>query len=97
MLCLHKVSSRVETFQDLSLPIPSRDHLQMLHQGTQKAGGSLAACSDAYGGEPGWMGWMWEWLRSWFWGPTVGLHDCLAAFFSADELKGDNMYRFVAD
>ena len=39
---------------------------------------------------------MWEWLRSWFWGPTVGLHDCLAAFFSADELKGDNMYRFDA-
>jgi len=68
----------------------------MLHQGTQKAGGSLAACSDAYGGEPGWVGWMWEWLRSWFWGPTVGLHDCLAAFFSADELKGDNMYRFDA-
>lgn len=29
---------------------------------------------------------------SWFWGPVVTLEDCLAAFFVADELKGDNMY-----
>uniref|UniRef100_A0A480WLQ2 ubiquitinyl hydrolase 1 n=1 Tax=Sus scrofa TaxID=9823 RepID=A0A480WLQ2_PIG len=29
---------------------------------------------------------------SWFWGPVVTLEDCLAAFFAADELKGDNMY-----
>lgn len=34
-------------------------------------------------------------MYRWLWGPTVGLHDCLAAFFSADELKGDNMYRYV--
>lgn len=34
-------------------------------------------------------------MYKWFWGPTVGLHDCLAAFFSADELKGDNMYRYA--
>ena len=39
-----------------------------------------------------WVSWLWEWMKSWFWGPTVSLHDCLAAFFSADELKGDNMY-----
>ena len=26
------------------------------------------------------------------WGPVITLHDCLAAFFSADELKGENMY-----
>lgn len=42
----------------------------------------------------GWLTWLWEWVCSLFWGPTVGLHDCLAAFFSADELKGDNMYRY---
>ncbi|ESO98933.1 hypothetical protein LOTGIDRAFT_113814, partial [Lottia gigantea] len=29
---------------------------------------------------------------SFFTGPTISLQDCLAAFFSADELKGDNMY-----
>ncbi|CAF0839849.1 unnamed protein product [Didymodactylos carnosus] len=26
------------------------------------------------------------------WGPTLTLQDCLSAFFSADELTGDNMY-----
>ena len=28
----------------------------------------------------------------WFYGPEVTLQDCLAFFFSEDELKGDNMY-----
>ena len=28
----------------------------------------------------------------WFYGPDVTLQDCLAFFFSEDELKGDNMY-----
>ena len=43
----------METFQDLSLPIPSRDHIHMLHQGTltpQQKGG-LSACSDVYTGD----------------------------------------------
>lgn len=26
---------------------------------------------------------------SWFWGPVITLEDCLAAFFAADELKGE--------
>eukprot|EP00057_Strongylocentrotus_purpuratus_P022869 XP_011677343.1 PREDICTED: ubiquitin carboxyl-terminal hydrolase 20 [Strongylocentrotus purpuratus] len=34
----------------------------------------------------------WHLPVSWFWGPNVTLDNCLAAFFSADELKGDNMY-----
>uniref|UniRef100_A0A672M1K6 Ubiquitin carboxyl-terminal hydrolase n=1 Tax=Sinocyclocheilus grahami TaxID=75366 RepID=A0A672M1K6_SINGR len=42
-------------------------------------------------------GWTWRQfvvscIPSWFWGPMVTLEDCLAAFFAADELKGDNMY-----
>ncbi|XP_067006537.1 ubiquitin carboxyl-terminal hydrolase 20 [Anabrus simplex] len=92
-LTCDRISTRVETFQDLSLPIPSRDHIHMLHQGslTPQKGG-LSACSDVYTGDQGWVTWILEWVRSWFWGPTVSLHDCLAAFFSADELKGDNMY-----
>lgn len=28
-------------------------------------------------------------IPSWFWGPMVTLEDCLAAFFAADELKGE--------
>jgi ubiquitin C-terminal hydrolase len=39
--------------------------------------------------------WIWEWIDwvvAWILGPSVSLQDCLSAFFSADELKGDNMY-----
>ena len=43
--------------------------------------------------EEGWVSWAWWWLSSWFYGPDVSLNDCLDCFFSADELKGDNMYR----
>ena len=31
-------------------------------------------------------------MSDWFYGPDISLQDCLAYFFSADELKGDNMY-----
>ncbi|KAF7996250.1 hypothetical protein HCN44_001882 [Aphidius gifuensis] len=92
-LMCDRVSMRMETFQDLSLPIPSRDHVDMLHQGSltpQKAG----PCSDVVyvTNQSGWITWFYQWMRSWFWGPVVSLPDCLSAFFSADELKGDNMY-----
>ena len=40
----------------------------------------------------GWFSWLWSWVSEWFYGPDISLHDCLAYFFSADELKGDNMY-----
>jgi len=89
-LTCSRISKRVETFQDLSLPIPNRDHLTMLHQGSVNT--SPAKCAHLYSYEQGWLSWIWDWVCSWFLGPTVSLHDCLAAFFSADELKGDNMY-----
>lgn len=60
-LLVSKVSYTKETFQDLSLPIPNRDHLHMIHatQGShQKSGG---ACTDVYS-HKGWfstfLGWM---------------------------------------
>ncbi|KAJ0012055.1 hypothetical protein NQD34_013030 [Periophthalmus magnuspinnatus] len=40
----------------------------------------------------GWIAFVMEYIKSWFWGPVVTLQDCLAAFFARDELKGDNMY-----
>lgn len=90
-LTCSRISSRVETFQDLSLPIPSRDHLLVLHG--HNVDNSLATCSEVVLPEQdGWIAWIISWLRSWFYGPIVSLHDCLAAFFSTDELKGDNMY-----
>ena len=79
MQCLtcNTVSKTRETFQDLSLPIPSSE--------TVREGGRA--------GDEGWLSWAWAWLASWFYGADVSLLDCLECFFSADELKGDNMYR----
>nr|XP_026499337.1 ubiquitin carboxyl-terminal hydrolase 33 [Vanessa tameamea] len=86
-LICDRVSTRMETFQDLSLPIPSREHLAMLR--CQQPALSQHAPHAA---QDSWIWWLLSWLRSWFYGPVVSLQDCLAAFFSADELKGDNMY-----
>ncbi|XP_028163916.1 ubiquitin carboxyl-terminal hydrolase 20 isoform X2 [Ostrinia furnacalis] len=85
-LICDRVSTRVETFQDLSLPIPSREHLAVI-----RCQQPLLAHA-AHGSQESWVWWLLSWLRSWFYGPVVSLQDCLAAFFSADELKGDNMY-----
>ncbi|KAA0183395.1 hypothetical protein HAZT_HAZT009317 [Hyalella azteca] len=76
-LTCNSISARRETFQDLSLPIPS---------------GELSIPADKEHGSDGWVWWMFQWLMSWVWGPAVSLSHCLSAFFSADELKGDNMY-----
>lgn len=102
-LTCDRVSTREETFQDLSLPIPGRDYLTMHHHPVgmpslsplNERGGSSSgqSCTDvAYQVQDSWMWWLWNWFRSFFYGPAVTLHDCMNAFFSADELKGDNMY-----
>ncbi|KAL3870503.1 hypothetical protein ACJMK2_038558, partial [Sinanodonta woodiana] len=94
-LTCERVSTTNETFQDLSLPIPSKDHLHMIHSSqhavatTVVVGSKGGACSEVH---QTWLTWMLTWMKSWFLGPTITLQDCLAAFFSADELKGDNMY-----
>ncbi|XP_052833138.1 ubiquitin carboxyl-terminal hydrolase 20 [Octopus bimaculoides] len=87
-LTCERISTTKETFQDLSLPIPSKDHLLMLHanQSSNTKGG---ACGEV---NQGWVATILMWLKSWIMGPTITLQDCLSAFFSADELKGDNMY-----
>ncbi|KAG6465179.1 hypothetical protein O3G_MSEX014983, partial [Manduca sexta] len=86
-LICDRVSTRVETFQDLSLPIPSREQLAVL-----RCQQPALAHHAPHGAQESWVWWLLSWLRSWFYGPVVSLQDCLAAFFSADELKGDNMY-----
>ena len=35
-LKIFQISNRLETFQDLSLPIPSRDQLSVIHQSVQQ-------------------------------------------------------------
>ncbi|XP_013182377.1 PREDICTED: ubiquitin carboxyl-terminal hydrolase 20 isoform X1 [Papilio xuthus] len=86
-LICDRVSTRVETFQDLSLPIPSREHLAVL-----RCQQPILNHHVPHNSQESWVWWVLSWLRSWFYGPVVSLQDCLAAFFSADELKGDNMY-----
>ena len=78
-LSCNRISMTTETFQDLSLPIPGQDILNRLRGGEEEA-------------NEGWMSWAWSWISSWYAGPNVTLADCLSYFFSADELKGDNMY-----
>lgn len=115
-LTCDRVSTREETFQDLSLPIPGKDHLSVLQQQSQSVTIHQPigiTCTDAVSGyvdifkvhfinvifqfnqvtPEGWWNWFYRKLQSWIWGPAVALHNCMAAFFSADELKGDNMYR----
>jgi len=109
-LTCHRVSTTTETFQDLSLPIPTLDSIQSATARNQRLAsaasmtttsslssslnpGSMTSLNLAEAGSnPGWLGWMWGWVSSWFYGPNITLHDCLAYFFSADELKGENMY-----
>ncbi|XP_031810676.1 ubiquitin carboxyl-terminal hydrolase 20 isoform X2 [Sarcophilus harrisii] len=99
-LTCDRVSTTVETFQDLSLPIPGKEDLAKLHSAIyQNVPAKSGTCGDSYTSQ-GWIAFIMEYIRrfvvscipSWFWGPVVTLEDCLAAFFAADELKGDNMY-----
>uniref|UniRef100_A0A8B9PHM4 Ubiquitin carboxyl-terminal hydrolase 20 n=1 Tax=Apteryx owenii TaxID=8824 RepID=A0A8B9PHM4_APTOW len=96
-LTCDRVSTTVETFQDLSLPIPGKEDLAKLHSAIyQNVPAKTGACGDNYASQ-GWIAFIMEYIRrfvvscipSWFWGPVVTLEDCLAAFFAADELKGE--------
>lgn len=95
-LTCERVSTTVETFQDLSLPIPSKECLQLIQSSQVKYQSPVASTVGVRGScgevQQSWLTWLFSLFKSWFWGPNIRLQDCLAAFFSADELKGDNMY-----
>uniref|UniRef100_A0A8C3UKD8 Ubiquitin carboxyl-terminal hydrolase n=1 Tax=Catharus ustulatus TaxID=91951 RepID=A0A8C3UKD8_CATUS len=89
-LTCDRVSVLVETFQDLSLPIPGKEDLAKLHSAIyQNVPAKTGACGDNYASQ-GWIAFIMEYIRrfvvscipSWFWGPVVTLEDCLAAFFA---------------
>ncbi|CAG7819782.1 unnamed protein product, partial [Allacma fusca] len=84
-LSCKQFSRRLEVFQDLSLPIPTKDEMLTLKS---------AEKYDSEENQPpnNWINWVWDWFRSFFVGPTPSLEDCFSAFFSSDELKGKNMY-----
>uniref|UniRef100_A0A673J498 Ubiquitin carboxyl-terminal hydrolase n=1 Tax=Sinocyclocheilus rhinocerous TaxID=307959 RepID=A0A673J498_9TELE len=91
-LTCDRVSVTLENFQDISLPIPGKEDLAKLHSSShQTALVKAGSCGEAYAPQ-GWVAFVMEYIKSWFWGPVVTLQDCLAAFFARDELKGDNMY-----
>ncbi|XP_033838141.1 ubiquitin carboxyl-terminal hydrolase 33 isoform X2 [Periophthalmus magnuspinnatus] len=91
-LTCDRVSVTLENFQDISLPIPGKEDLAKLHSAShQTALVKAGSCGEAYAPQ-GWISFVMEYIKSWFWGPVVTLQDCLAAFFARDELKGDNMY-----
>ncbi|XP_054240301.1 ubiquitin carboxyl-terminal hydrolase 33 isoform X4 [Indicator indicator] len=97
-LTCDRLSVTLETFQDLSLPIPGKEDLAKLHSASHQT--SLVKAGSCGEAPQGWIAFFMEYFKrfvvscvpSWFWGPVVTLQDCLAAFFARDELKGDNMY-----
>uniref|UniRef100_A0A9J7X0A3 Ubiquitin carboxyl-terminal hydrolase n=1 Tax=Cyprinus carpio carpio TaxID=630221 RepID=A0A9J7X0A3_CYPCA len=87
-LTCDRVSVTLENFQDISLPIPGKEDLAKLHSSShQTALVKAGSCGEAYAPQ-GWIAFVMEYIKSWFWGPVVTLQDCLAAFFARDELKG---------
>merc|ERR1719225_888647 len=95
-LTCDRESTTTETFQDLSLPIPSQEALansrglgKLTVPPSSAASSTTSLVSET---NSGWFSWIWSWMSEGFYGPDISLHDCLAYFFSADELKGDNMY-----
>uniref|UniRef100_A0A3Q2EAE3 Ubiquitin carboxyl-terminal hydrolase n=1 Tax=Cyprinodon variegatus TaxID=28743 RepID=A0A3Q2EAE3_CYPVA len=93
-LTCDRVSTTVETFQDLSLPIPGKEDLAKLHSSIhQNLPVKTGVCPDSYGSQ-GWISYIMDSIRrfvvscipSWFWGPMVTLEDCLAAFFALREI-----------
>uniref|UniRef100_A0A8B9PRW1 Ubiquitin carboxyl-terminal hydrolase n=1 Tax=Apteryx owenii TaxID=8824 RepID=A0A8B9PRW1_APTOW len=98
-LTCDRVSVTLETFQDLSLPIPGKEDLAKLHSASHQTSlVKTGSCGEAYAPQ-GWIAFFMEYFKrfvvscvpSWFWGPVVNLQDCLAAFFARDELKGKRL------
>uniref|UniRef100_A0A8C2T9B6 Ubiquitin carboxyl-terminal hydrolase n=1 Tax=Coturnix japonica TaxID=93934 RepID=A0A8C2T9B6_COTJA len=98
-LTCDRLSVTLETFQDLSLPIPGKEDLAKLHSASHQTSlVKTGSCGEAYAPQ-GWIAFFMEYFKrfvvscvpSWFWGPVVTLQDCLAAFFARDELKGKRL------
>uniref|UniRef100_A0A8C7JR26 Ubiquitin carboxyl-terminal hydrolase n=1 Tax=Oncorhynchus kisutch TaxID=8019 RepID=A0A8C7JR26_ONCKI len=90
-LTCDRVSVTLENFQDLSLPIPGKEDLAKLHSSSHQTSLIKAgSCGEAYAAQ-GWVAFVMEYIKSWWWGPVVTLQDCLAAFFTRDELKGEDL------
>ncbi|CAJ0935254.1 unnamed protein product, partial [Mesorhabditis belari] len=83
-LTCNNLSTTTETFQDLSLPIPSMEQLEKMAQESSTLGSSTSIVSKL-------MNWA-RWWLSWVVPQSISLEDCLDAFFTPDKLVGDDMY-----
>lgn len=91
--CRH-LSTTTESFQNLSLPIPTREYLQTLQTKSltaQQYEGTISSGTNNSSGQS-WISWMADLVKGYIWTQTIKLEECLSAFFSADDLRGDNMY-----
>uniref|UniRef100_A0A670YA07 Ubiquitin carboxyl-terminal hydrolase n=1 Tax=Pseudonaja textilis TaxID=8673 RepID=A0A670YA07_PSETE len=102
-LTCDRVSVTLETFQDLSLPIPGKEDLAKLHSANHQTSLVKAgSCGEAYAPQ-GWIAFFVEYFKrfvvscvpSWFWGPTVTLQDCLAAFFNFCNIVVNIFYNVI--
>ncbi|VDK85593.1 unnamed protein product [Litomosoides sigmodontis] len=103
-LTCHHLSETCETFQDLSLSIPTREQLEHIASYSMDLNGERMRVtknqeeevSDNEGSF-----WQWPWwlgrdlfrsVYNYLFGDLVSLNDALAAFFLPDDLCGENMY-----
>lgn len=88
------ISKTIETIQDLSLPIPTKEYIQSLQNRIMKrqaTSNDSCVVSVTY---QSWFTWIMGYIKnftSWS-GTQIQLQDCLNAYFSEADLKGDNMY-----
>lgn len=81
----NNISSTTESFFHLSIPIPSREYIQMLQN-------KMNRDSDQEDQSNGWIGWFFDIMKGYVWSNQIQLADCLSSFFSDDDLKDENMY-----
>lgn len=73
------MSTTVETFQDLSLPIPGKEDLAKLHSAIyQNVPAKPGACGDSYTAQ-GWLAFIVEYIRRYPSLPACWRHDAALA------------------
>lgn len=91
----NNISTTKETFKDLSIPIPARDHPYYQASDSCINEDNKEVQQLSYVDSIPLARWFIDWfsqLGNWFWGPQVTLYDCLSIFFGTDPLEGDNEY-----
>ncbi|KAI6191629.1 Ubiquitin carboxyl-terminal hydrolase 33 [Aphelenchoides bicaudatus] len=105
LTCQH-LSHTNETFQDISLSIPTIEQLEKMKEALEDSDPSKMHPADI-SNEPSYFSWLYGFTNRWFFQPwfswvsnfyryvfygSVTLEDCLCAFFAADHLRGEDMY-----